>query len=285
MKDSREEPGRVTARAGGDTGTLAAAGPSGGGAPAGRPALAAHEVVVSYGGVAAVNGFSLDVFPGEAVGLIGPNGAGKSSFLGALGGQVHLRSGSIQLGGHDVTGLSVHARARLGIARTFQMTSEFSGMTTFENLLTAGHGAAGASLLSIVTHPRRSHQADQVAGRRAWQMLERFELTDIANSYGRELSGGQRRLVEITRCLMGSPKVLLLDEPMVGVAPHLVDKLIVDLKSIRDEGIALIVVEHALEVVRELCPRVIVMAQGRAIASGTYADVVKDREVQAAYLG
>lgn len=283
MKDRREEQGGVTART--DAGTLAAAASPAGRAPAATPALAAHDVVVGYGAVAALNGFSLDVLPGEAVGLIGPNGAGKSSFLAALGGQVRVRSGSIHLNDEDVTRLSVHARARLGIARTFQATSEFSGMTTFENLVTAGHGAAGGSLLSVVTHPRRSRRADQAVGRHAWHLLERFELAGIANSYGRELSGGQRRLVEITRCLMGSPKVLLLDEPMVGVAPHLVDKLVVDLKSIRDEGIALIIVEHALEVVRELCHRVTVMAQGRAIAAGTYSEVVKDKEVQAAYLG
>lgn len=283
MKDRHEERGRAAATAA--AGAAPDADPPARRQSTGVPALAARDVVVGYGGVAAVNGFSLDVSPGEAVGLIGPNGAGKSSFLAALGGQARVRSGSIWLNGEDVTRLPIHERARLGIARTFQMTSEFSAMTTFENLLAAGNGAAGASLLSIVTHPRRSHQADQAIGRRAWQVLERFELVDIANSYGRELSGGQRRLVEIMRCLMGSPKVMLLDEPMVGVAPHLVDRLIADLKSIRDDGIALIIVEHALEVVRELCHRVVVMAQGQAIAAGTYAEVVKDREVQAAYLG
>ena len=254
-------------------------------AAAGVPALRAVDVVVTYGGVTAVAGFSLDAYPGEAVGLIGPNGAGKSSFLAALGGQVRIRQGSISLAGEDVSRLAAYARARRGVARTFQMTSEFSGMTVFENLLTAGLGAPGASLASIVMHPRRSAQRDRAVARRAWEVLERFELMDIANAYGRELSGGQRRLVEIMRCLMRSPRVLLLDEPMVGVAPHLVDKLIADLKSIRDDGIALIIVEHALEVVQELCDHVEVMALGRAVAGGAYAEVVKDREVQAAYLG
>jgi branched-chain amino acid transport system ATP-binding protein len=136
-----------------------------------------------------------------------------------------------------------------------------------------------------MAHPRRAGLEDRAMARRAWDVLERFELADLANAYGRELSGGQRRLVEIMRCLMRSPTVLLLDEPMVGVAPHLVDKLITDLKSIRDDGIALIIVEHALEVVQELCDHVQVMALGRAIASGVYEEVVKDREVQAAYLG
>lgn len=254
-------------------------------APAGAPALRAVDVVVTYGGVTAVDGFSLDAFPGEAVGLIGPNGAGKSSFLAALAGQIRIRQGTIFLAGQDVSRLPAYARARRGVVRTFQMTSEFSGMTVFENLLTAGQGAPGASLTSIVAHPRRSARRDRAIARQAWEVLERFELMEIANTYGRELSGGQRRLVEIMRCLMRSPKVLLLDEPMVGVAPHLVDKLITDLKSIRGDGIALIIVEHALEVVRELCDRVHVMALGQEIADGTYEHVVQDREVQAAYLG
>jgi len=249
------------------------------------PALSARDVVVSYGGVTAVDGLSLDAFAGEALGLIGPNGAGKSSFLAALGGQARIRRGSITLAGEDVSRLAAYARARRGVVRTFQMTSEFSGMTTFENLVTAGHGAAGASLASVVAHPRRSRQRDRAVARRAWEVLERFEQADIANAYGRELSGGQRRLVEIMRCLMRSPKVLLLDEPTVGVAPRVVDKLIADLKSIRDDGIALVIVEHALDVVSELCDRVLVMALGRSIATGKYAEVVRDKEVQAAYLG
>lgn len=250
-----------------------------------QPAMSARDVVVRYGGVTAVNSVSLDAYGGEAVGIIGPNGAGKSSFLAALGGQVRIRQGSIRLGTEDVSRLPSYARARRGIVRTFQATSEFSGMTTMENLVTAGHGAAGASLGSLLMHPRRLSEHDRAMNRRAWEQLERFELTQIADRYGRELSSGQRRLVEIMRCLMRAPRVLLLDEPMVGVAPHLVDKLLSDLKSIRDDGIALIVVEHALDVVRELCDRVVVMALGSAIASGSYEQVVTDREVQAAYLG
>lgn len=284
MKEREGHPSGIRTGPGSTTGASADSAPPPK-QPSAAPVLSARDVVVSYGGVTAVNGFSLDVFPGQAVGLIGPNGAGKSSFLAALGGQTRIRKGFIYLNGENVSGAPVHARARLGIARTFQMTSEFSGMTTFENLVTAGHGARGASLVSVVTRPQRNSQADKAVGQHAWQVLKRFELADIADSYGRELSGGQRRLVEIMRCLMGSPKVLLLDEPMVGVAPHLVDKLIADLKSIRDEGIGLVIVEHALEVVRELCDHVVVMAEGRSIAAGSYEDVVKRREVQAAYLG
>ncbi len=254
-------------------------------ASASGPVLVADDVVVSYGGVTAVDGMSLEVRPGEAIGLIGPNGAGKSSFLAALAGQNRVARGQVLLEGKDITKLPSYQRARLGLARTFQMTSEFAGMTTFENLLTAGMGVEGASLSRVVLHPRANRAQDGEVARRAWAILHRFDAAHIANLYGRELSGGQRRLVEIMRCLMRSPKILLLDEPMVGVAPHLVARLVSDLKSLRDDGIALVIVEHALEVVRELSDKVNVMALGRLIASGTYDEVVRDQAVQAAYLG
>ena len=247
--------------------------------------LSAHEVVVAYGGVRAVNGISLELGAGQSVGLIGPNGAGKSSFLAALGGQVRLAQGSIALDGEEIGGLPPYRRARRGITRTFQMTSEFAKMTVFENLVTAGHGAEGASLRNVVVRRRATRSAEREVAALAWAVLDRFEMAHVADLYGAELSGGQRRLVEIMRCLMREPKVLLLDEPMVGVAPHLVEKLIADLRSIRDEGIALVIVEHALEVVQEVCERVVVMALGRSIASGTFDEVVADPEVQTAYVG
>jgi len=247
--------------------------------------LAARDVVVAYGGVRAVNGVSLDVHGGEALGLIGPNGAGKSSFLAAIGGQGKLTDGSITLDGLEIGRLPAFKRARLGITRTFQMTSEFARMTVFENLVTAGHGASGSSLRSVVLRRRGTQQSERDVARRAWSILDRFEMSRTADLYGSELSGGQRRLVEIMRCLMREPKVLLLDEPMVGVAPHLVEKLIADLGSIRADGIALVIVEHALEVVQELCGHVVVMALGESIASGTFDAVVADPDVQAAYVG
>ena len=247
--------------------------------------LAARAVVVAYGGVRAVNGVSLELAAGESLGLIGPNGAGKSSFLAALGGQVRLTEGSIALDGEEIGGLPAYRRARRGITRTFQMTSEFAKMTVFENLVTAGHGAQGAALRNVVLRRRATRAAERAVAARAWSVLDRFEMSHVADLYGAELSGGQRRLVEIMRCLMREPKVLLLDEPMVGVAPHLVDKLIADLRSIREDGIALVIVEHALEVVQELCERVVVMALGRPIASGTFDEVVADPDVQAAYVG
>ncbi len=251
----------------------------------GAPVLEAEDVSVRYGGVMAVTHVSLQAYRAETLGLIGPNGAGKSSLLGALGGQLKVSGGSIRLHGRDVTRSPSYARARGGITRTFQTTSEFEAMTVFENLMVSARGAKGASLGHTVL-AWRSNKAEEAAARaHAWEILDRFEMADTASAYGRELSGGQRRLVEIMRCLMRRPDVLLLDEPMVGVAPHLVARLVADLRRIADDGIALVIVEHALEVVRELCDRVVVMAQGRVIAGGTYDEIVRDEEVRRAYIG
>jgi len=250
-----------------------------------EPVMVAQDLVVRYGGVAAVQGVSLQVFPGEIVGLIGPNGAGKSSLLAALAGQLRPRGGVIRLRGQDVTKSAPYARARLGLARTFQTTSEFPAMTVFENLLVSSRGATGASLWHVAGRWRTNRAEDQAAEARAWEVLDRFEMTETANAYGAELSGGQRRLVEIMRCLMRDPALLLLDEPMVGVAPHLVKKISSDLREVADEGIGMVLVEHALEVVSTLCDRVVVMALGRVIAEGTYDEVVTDQGVRDAYLG
>ncbi len=250
-----------------------------------EPILSCEEVVVRYGGVVAVGGVSLAAYPGEVLGLIGPNGAGKSSLLGACGGQLKTAAGHIRFEGRDVTKLPPYRRARLGITRTFQSTSEFEAMTVFENLVTSARGNRGASLLQTTWGWRQSRKEETEACGHAWQILDRFEMADTADAYGRELSGGQRRLVEIMRCLMRRPSLLLLDEPMVGVAPHLVARLVSDLRSIAADGIALILVEHALEVVGDLCDRVVVMSQGTVIAEGSYAAVVEDEAVRNAYIG
>lgn len=270
----------------GTAGTHTAAGSAVGTPPAsaGAPVLEARDILVRYGGVAAVSHVSIDLLPGQVLGLIGPNGAGKSSLLAAIGGQQRAQGGSIRLRGRDLTGTAPYTRARAGIVRTFQSTSEFEAMTVFENLLVAGRGALGASLWRTVTQWRANRQAERQVQGKAWEVLERFEMTPLADAYGHELSGGQRRLVEIMRCLMREPAVLLLDEPMVGVAPHLVARLVADLRSVAAEGIGLVIVEHALEVVREVCDVVVVMAMGEVIARGPYETVVRNEEVRRAYL-
>jgi ABC-type branched-subunit amino acid transport system ATPase component/ABC-type branched-subunit amino acid transport system permease subunit len=245
-----------------------------------RPVLDVRGVTVRFGGVEAVRDVSLQVPAGEIVGLIGPNGAGKSSLLGALGGQLATASGRVLLAGHDVTSMSPHRRARLGLVRTFQHTSTFDGMTVFENLLVAAMSARGSRLRGALAGGKK-RQAE--AAEAVWARLREFDMSAMADAYGSELSGGQRRLVEIMRCLMQSPQVLLLDEPMVGVAPHLVERICADCVRIRDSGVSIIIVEHALDVVQAICDRVVVMASGQVVTQASYADAMSSGAVREAY--
>jgi branched-chain amino acid transport system ATP-binding protein len=242
--------------------------------------LAVRGVSVRFGGVQAVRDVSLAVAPGEVVGLIGPNGAGKSSLLGALGGQFAIASGRVLLDGNDVTRLPPHQRARHGLVRTFQHTSTFDGMTVFENLLVAAASARGSRLRDALVHDRL--RQDELEDK-AWARLREFDMTAVADSYGGELSGGQRRLVEIMRCLVQSPRVLLLDEPMVGVAPHLVARITEDCARIAASGVAIVFVEHALEVVEAICDRVVVMASGQVVTEASYAEAMSSGAVREAY--
>jgi branched-chain amino acid transport system ATP-binding protein len=254
--------------------------PASGDASHGGPLLEVRGVSVRFGGVQAVRDVSLAVAPGEVVGLIGPNGAGKSSLLGALGGQFAIASGRALLDGKDITRLPPHQRARHGLVRTFQHTSTFDGMTVFENLLVAAASSRGSRLRDALVRDRsRQGELEQAA----WARLREFDMTSVADSYGGELSGGQRRLVEIMRCLVQSPRVLLLDEPMVGVAPHLVARITGDCARIAASGVAIVIVEHALEVVEAICDRVVVMASGQVVTEASYAEAMSSGAVREAY--
>jgi ABC-type branched-subunit amino acid transport system ATPase component len=238
---------------------------------------------VEYDGARAVSGVSLRVQRGEIVGLIGPNGAGKSSALNAISGDLRPSGGSVLLAGREVTRLPAFRRARLGMARTSQTARVFEKITVFEGLVTAARGAAGASLTRTLFG--RGRQLDeQEASERAWRMLDQVGLEDIANMFGRELSGGQRRFVDLAMALIRAPELVLLDEPMVGVAPALLPRLTAELRRVAGSGSGILIVEHALEVVASLCDRVIVMAGGAVIAEGTYEEIAKDVEVRRAYL-
>jgi len=258
--------------------------PKGDAAAAERTLLDVLDVRVRYGGVEAVSGASLQILAPQIVGLIGPNGAGKSSLLAAIGGQAPVAGGTVVVDGHEVTKQPAYKRARLGIVRTFQTASEFERLTVFENLMVAGVGHPGASLTRAFFPSAALGAAAETARVEALRVLEELDITGMRDTYCSDLSGGQRRLVEIGRCLMCSPRLLLLDEPMVGVAPHLVRRIGETCLRIRDSGVAIVIVEHALEVIEEFCDRVVVMAFGEVLDDGSYEDVMKNGSVRDAYL-
>ena len=262
-------------------------GPGGGQAAdgaAGQVLLQAAGLVRDYGGVRAVDGVSLSVRRGTLTGLIGPNGAGKSTLLAMLAGTLPASSGTISYLGQDITGMPAFRRARLGLVRTFQLASEFKRLTVLENLLSAVPGHRGDSLRGAVRGRRYWGDDEQAAIARAEQLLERFGLREMANRYAGDLSGGQRRLVEIMRALMTEPSMLLLDEPMAGVHPNLARRIGDELVALCRDGMTILMVEHELAIMDEFCDPVIVMAEGAVLAEGTMRELRARSEVVEAYL-
>ncbi len=246
--------------------------------------LVVRDLHRDFGGVRAVYGASFPVEAGRITGLIGPNGAGKSTVLTIIAGALRANSGSILFRGDDVTRLPPHEIARRGIIRTFQISAEFARLTVLENLLVAAPHQRGESLRVVVLGKRHWRGQESELVDRGRDLLKQFEMQDKEDEYAGNLSGGQKRLLELMRGLMASPGLLLLDEPMSGVNPSLARRIESHLVRLRDEGLTMLMVEHELRVVERLCDPVVVMAQGRVISRGTMSEIRSNREVLDAYL-
>ena len=246
--------------------------------------LRAVDLVRDFGGVHAVAGVSIEVRRGTLTGLIGPNGAGKSTLLAMLAGTLPITSGHVVYQGTDVTGRPAYRRARLGLVRTFQLASEFKRLTVMENLLSAVPDNRGDSLAGALRGRRYWRRDEKAAIARARALLERFGLSGYADTYGGDLSGGQRRLTEIMRALMTEPAMLLLDEPMAGVHPRLARQIGAQLLDLCAEGMTILMVEHELAIMDEFCDPVIMMAEGTVLATGTMTDLRARADVVEAYL-
>ena len=227
--------------------------------------LEARGLVRSFDGVRAVDDVSAAFERGHLTGLIGPNGAGKSTLLAMLAGTLNSSGGTIRYRGQDVTNVPAYRRARQGLVRTFQLASEFKRLTVLENLLAAVPGQRGDSFRGALLGRRYWRTDERAAIERAEEMLERFGLIAYADTYAGDLSGGQRRLVEIMRALMAEPKVLLLDEPMAGVHPLLARQIGDLLLGLCADGITIVMVEH------ELCDHGRVRRPGRRHVRGSCA--------------
>jgi neutral amino acid transport system ATP-binding protein len=246
--------------------------------------LEVRDASCSYGGALVVDGVSMCVSEASITGLIGPNGAGKSSLLNVISGFMAPRSGSIWFRGKELTGQPAYTVARLGVIRTFQLTNLFPRLTVLENLLLGALRGEHETLLSAFVRRQRWRTRERASIERARALLDDFGLLSFQDRYGDELSGGQKRIVEILRALMGSPTVLLLDEPFAGLSPAIVDQMEEYLRGASGSGLAILLVEHELKVVSELCDTVVVMAEGRVLAQGEMADLRQNEEVRSAYL-
>ena len=246
--------------------------------------LVATDVHRHFEGMRAVDGVSLAVPRGQITGLIGPNGAGKSTFMAVVAGTLPATSGGIVFDGDDITRWPAYRRARRGLVRTFQLPSEFARLTVLENLLVAAPRNRGDSLLGALLGPRYWMPDEKRIVGEARSLLRRFGMSAKESDYAGSMSGGQKRLIEIMRALMLHPRCLLLDEPMSGVHPRVVEEIRGYLQDLRRDGLTILMVEHELHLVEQLCDSVFVMAQGKLIGSGTMASLRRQREIVDAYL-
>ena len=248
------------------------------------PILSIRDVHRQFGGVQACRGVTFDVRPGTITGLIGPNGAGKSTIVSVIAGSLTPSAGSIVFLGQDITGKPPHELARLGLTRTFQASSEFGKLTVLENLLVAAPAQKGESLVGILLGRNYWLSQERARVAQARELLSRFEMKQKESEYAGNLSGGQKRLIEIMRALMTEPKFLLLDEPMVGVHPTLAGKLAEHLERLRAEGVTMLMVKHEMGIVERLCDPIVVMAQGTVIVESPMKQLRQHQVVVDAYL-
>lgn len=246
--------------------------------------LEVRTVVKSFGGNRAVDGVSLSLNRGSILGLIGPNGAGKSTLGNVVCGSLRADGGQILLRHVRVESMPPHRRARLGLARTFQMSSEFRRLSVMENLLVGSELRDQTAWWKSILGRRYWKQTEMRVVTRGRELLADFELSKWELTPAGRLSGGQRRLVEIARALMGAPTVLVLDEPMAGLSPHMVEIVAGHLVRLRESGLGLLLVEHNVGIVSTLADRVVALSQGRVIAEGTAEEVLDNDEVQAVYV-
>ena len=250
------------------------------------PILEVRDLVKDFGGVRAVDHCSLDVQPGTITGLIGPNGAGKTTLFNLISGFHKPTSGTITFLDQRIDGMEAHETFHTGLVRTFQIPREFKQMTVLENLMLVPADQSGERVWASWFTPWRIGPQERAIERQALETLEFLNLHHLKDEYAANLSGGQKKLLELGRTLMAKPEMILLDEPSAGVSPALTDLLMEDIRRTQEEtGITILIIEHNMHVVMSLCNPVIVMSEGKKLAEGTPEEIQRDEDVLSAYLG
>ncbi|HJO28848.1 MAG: ABC transporter ATP-binding protein [Candidatus Poseidoniia archaeon] len=248
--------------------------------------LAVQNLTKDFGGLRAVDDFSLTVGKGEFVGLIGPNGCGKSTTFNCISGLLDRTAGEITIFDQRASDLRPDQIQKLGLTRTFQHTRLWRDMTTIENLLLPPRNQFGLNPFSALLTPfYREEEVERF--RKAYKTLDQLEIRHMAHNLTSELSGGQSKLVDIGRSLMGDPQLLLLDEPVAGVAGPLAEKIFNYLREVVNEtGISILAIEHNMDfILRQGIDRIVVMNEGKILMEGTPDEVKGSKEVISAYLG
>jgi len=232
-----------------------------------------------------LRGVSFSVAPGSFTGLIGPNGAGKSTLFNAISGLIRPDRGGVRLFGDTVTGWTPDRLVAAGLVRSFQLARGFPKLSVFQHLMLYARHQPGEHLLAAVFGSSAARRAEAAAAERAWSVARRLRLDAVLDNPITALSGGQKKLVEIGRALMAAPRMILLDEPMAGVNPSLGAQIAEHLLALHADGMTICLIEHDMALIRQLCDPVVVLAEGRTLMSGSFAQVVADARVQEAYLG
>ncbi|HVT29248.1 MAG TPA: ABC transporter ATP-binding protein [Lacipirellulaceae bacterium] len=255
-------------------------------APASGPLLSVENIGISFGGLKAVQKFSIHLPQGALYGLIGPNGAGKTTVFNLLTGVYQTMSGRMQLESRSLVGLKPHEVAAAGMARTFQNIRLFPGLNVIDNVRLAGQLRSRNGLTDILLRTHRYHSEEDDIRRRAWELLDLFDLQSRALEQADALSYGHQRHLEIVRALAAQPKVLLLDEPAAGLNSQEKRELAQSIQQIRDRfGVAILLIEHDMGLVMDICEQITVLDHGEIIAHGAPKAIQNDRTVITAYLG
>ncbi|MEQ9812990.1 MAG: ABC transporter ATP-binding protein [Azospirillaceae bacterium] len=247
--------------------------------------LQAEHIAKSFGGVRAVVDASLTVEQGTITGLIGPNGAGKTTLFNILSGTLDADGGRVRFAGEDITDRTSEHIARIGLTRTFQIARGFPSLTVLESLMLYAPDQAGDHLGTALFRPGAWRRQDRAIASKALAVADKLRLDHVLDNLTTALSGGQKKLLEIGRALMAEPRLILLDEPVAGVNPTLSREIADRLIELKGEGYSFLIIEHDMDTVASLCDPVYVMAEGRDLMSGSFAEVAASRAVQDAYLG
>ena len=247
--------------------------------------LEVQEVRRSFGGAHAVDGVSFTVKRGEITGLMGPNGAGKTTMFNLIAGNLKLTSGRLLLEGQRIERERAYQRLARGLARTFQIPRPFPAMTVLENVLLAARHQRGERVLPNWFAPRTVALQERRNLEQARDILDFLAIAQLSDQPARNLSGGQRKLLELARVLMAQPKIILLDEPAAGLNPSLLETILNRIVRLNERGVTFLIVEHNMDLIARLCSQVFVMASGRLLAQGRPDDVIRNPAVIEAYLG